>query len=65
MTTKILLFSASALLVCTGMFANADSHAPPPPGVMETYACMFNPGKDMDDLMAAGEEVSRSWAIAC
>ena len=35
------------------MFANADSHAPPPPGVMETYACMFNPGKDMDDLMAA------------
>jgi hypothetical protein len=53
MTKRIVLLGMSSLLMCTGMFANADSHAPPPPGLMETYGCMFKQGKDMDDLMAA------------
>jgi hypothetical protein len=34
--------------------AQADSHeSSPQPGILDTYACNFNDGKDMDDLMSA------------
>ena len=46
-----LLLSAFALLF-SNVVANAED-APPPPAIMESFLCEWQPGKDMDDLMAA------------
>jgi hypothetical protein len=47
--TKLIILPA---LVMTSLNIYA-AQMPPPPGILDNYACTFNPGKDMDDLMAA------------
>jgi hypothetical protein len=49
---KPLAFLAASLLAFAG-FATHAAEAPPPPGVLATFACNFHDGKDMDDLMSA------------
>ena len=51
MKGRLLLLSAFAL-----MFSNivsAEESQPPPAPIMESFICEWQPGKDMDDLMAA------------
>lgn len=47
--TKLL---ALPLLIMTS-FAAHSAEMPPAPGVLDSYQCVFKPGKDMQDLMAA------------
>ena len=56
MHLRILLHGAFglSLTALVSISAQADSHEPAPlPGILDTYACDFNDGKDMDDLMSA------------
>ena len=46
-----LVLSACALIF-SSVLANAEE-APPLPAIMESFLCNWQPGKDMDDLMAA------------
>ena len=49
---KRLAFLAASLLAFAG-FATHAAEAPPPPGVLATFACNFHDGNDMDDLRSA------------
>ncbi len=53
-TTKT-FFSFLCVLMLAGLpsLSYADNHAPAPPAALETWACTYNPGQDMDDLMSA------------
>ncbi|MDH3641055.1 MAG: hypothetical protein OES38_03110 [Gammaproteobacteria bacterium] len=48
-----LVYLLFPLLALTGLNAQADSHVPPPPGTLEAFFCIYNDGKDRDDLDAA------------
>jgi hypothetical protein len=43
----------AAMISLTGSGALADSHEPPPLGVLESFMCSFIDGKDRDDLDSA------------
>ena len=43
----------ATLPILTAVSIGANAAEVPPAPVMEAYTCNFNPGKDMDDLMAA------------
>ncbi len=49
---KALTFLFVALLGVVGVVSHAEEAATPP-GILATYACNFNEGKDMDDLRSA------------
>ncbi len=52
--TKQLALLLLPLLAFAGLNVSADAHeAPPPPAVLETFFCNYNPDKDRDDLDAA------------
>lgn len=43
----------AAMISLTGLGAQADSHEPPPQGVLESFMCSYIDGKDRDDLDSA------------
>lgn len=58
MTTKTLKRRVTAalcgsILASLGCNAWSDGHLPAPPPILETWACTYKDGKDMDDLMSA------------
>ena len=48
---RLLMYLAASLLAFTGATANAAEAQPP--GLLETFACNFHDGQDMDDLLSA------------
>jgi hypothetical protein len=44
--------------------AGVNAAEPPPTPVMESFACSYNPGKDMDDLLAARDYLVKQAAKA-
>jgi hypothetical protein len=52
-TARPLAFLLAAMISFTGLGALADSHEPPPQGVLESFMCSYLDGKDRDDLDAA------------
>lgn len=60
---RVLGFLATSILTLSGAIANAEE-APPPPGITESFACSYNPGKDRDDLLAARDYYVRQAAKA-
>ncbi len=53
-TTKTFISFLSVLLLAgSPSLSYADNHSPPPPRALETWACTYNAGQDIDDLMSA------------
>ncbi len=63
-TRTFVSFLAVILLAGAPVLSHADSHAPPPPGVLETWACTYNAGQDQGDLMAARDYLVKQAAKA-
>ena len=49
-TRTFVSFLSVILLAGLPVLSHADNHSPAPPGVLETWACTYNPGQDQDDL---------------
>ncbi len=54
---RLLVYLAASLLAFTGATANAAEDKPP--GLLETFACNFHDGQDMDDLLSARDNLIR------
>lgn len=53
-STHLRMAFAGLVLCGFASSAAADAHeAPPAPGILDTYACTYNDGKGLDDLLAA------------
>jgi hypothetical protein len=55
LTARPLAVLLAATISLTGFGALADSHEPPPRGVLESFMCSYLDGKDRDDLDSAIE----------
>ena len=54
-SNKLASIVAALVLICSASVPQlaTAADAPPPPAVLESFFCNWNPGKDMGDLMAA------------
>ena len=50
--TRLQLILLLPFLIMTPFVVSA-AEMPPPPGVLDSYQCVYQPGKDIDDLMSA------------